>query len=235
MNKNIAEIQRTYGKPMGGNIGVFLRSSISEILFIIYMGDVMGDLSALNRRSKLSTRIIQDRPKGQSKQLLRGAIKEQVQEEQPKETKEIRTVKTYAKPPGSMHDMTDAQQQRRRNQGVEQRRIVLIERRQVVGEEAAQTETSIQEQYIMDGAREQVDTSAIITETLIQPTQRVDVGETHQFRTEKMRREMLIGLTSSYKVNSDMPTTPRSPLNQTRVKNYVKEREHTKYNQKPEN
>ena len=71
------------------------------------MGDMMGGLSAMNRRSKLPTRIIQERPQGQAKQLLWDAIKEQDQEDQIKAAKTTRTVKRYAKPPGNMHDVTD--------------------------------------------------------------------------------------------------------------------------------
>ena len=59
-----------YGKLNENNIGVFQGSAISALLFIIYLGDMMGDLEALNRRTNLPMRIIQDRPHEQKKELL---------------------------------------------------------------------------------------------------------------------------------------------------------------------
>ena len=56
-----------YGKLNGNNIGVFQRSAISALLFIIYLDDMVGDLEALNRRANLPIRIVQDRPHGQKK------------------------------------------------------------------------------------------------------------------------------------------------------------------------
>ena len=37
------------------------------MLFIMYIDDAMEDLAALNRRSQIPTRIIQDRPREQNK------------------------------------------------------------------------------------------------------------------------------------------------------------------------
>ena len=37
-----------YGSPKENNIGVFQGSALRAILFIIYMGDLRGDLAALN-------------------------------------------------------------------------------------------------------------------------------------------------------------------------------------------
>ena len=71
-----------------------------------------------------------------------------------------------------MHDMTDAQKQRRRNQDAEQRRKVLIERRQEVGEVEGKTEMSTLEHHIMGDAWRKVATREIIAETLISLTQR---------------------------------------------------------------
>ena len=48
---------------------------MGALLFIIYMGDAMGDLEALNRRSRLPIRIIQDRQQEQNNASLWGAIK----------------------------------------------------------------------------------------------------------------------------------------------------------------
>ena len=50
-----------YGAPSENNIGVFQGSSVSALLFIIYMGDMMEDNAALNRRSNIPARIVQDR------------------------------------------------------------------------------------------------------------------------------------------------------------------------------
>ena len=66
----ITKILRGYGEPRENNIGVFQVSSISAILFVIYMGDMMEAYAAMGRRSKLPTRIAQDRPNEQAKQLL---------------------------------------------------------------------------------------------------------------------------------------------------------------------
>ena len=86
---------------------------------------------------------------------------------------------------------------------------------------------SIQEQHILDDTRPEVDTRTIIIETLIQPPQREEGGETKQFRTEKVKRKMPRNLTSSYEMASDMPTTLRPSLNATRLNNYVMEWETT--------
>ena len=61
-----------YGDAKDNNIGVFRRSEISAILFIIYLGGAMEDLAALDRGSKQPIRIIQDRPRGKNKKLLWG-------------------------------------------------------------------------------------------------------------------------------------------------------------------
>ena len=59
-----------YGEPKENDIGVSQGSAISARIFIIYMGDVMEDLATLIRRSRLPTRIIQERPHGQNKERL---------------------------------------------------------------------------------------------------------------------------------------------------------------------
>ena len=56
-----------YGESKENNIGVPHGSSISALLFIIYLDDMMDDLAALNRRTKFSMVIIQDRPHEQNK------------------------------------------------------------------------------------------------------------------------------------------------------------------------
>ena len=56
-----------YGKINENNIGVFQGSSISALLFIIYLDDMMDDLEALNRRTNHAIRILQDRPREQKK------------------------------------------------------------------------------------------------------------------------------------------------------------------------
>ena len=56
-----------YGELRGSNnIGVFQGSAVSALLFIIYMGDMMGDYGSMRRRSKLPIRIAQDRPHEQA-------------------------------------------------------------------------------------------------------------------------------------------------------------------------
>ena len=52
------------------------------MIIIIYLDDMMGDLAALNRRTKLPMRIIQDRPDVENKKLLWGEVKK---EEEPYE------------------------------------------------------------------------------------------------------------------------------------------------------
>ena len=64
-----------YGEAKGNNIGVSQRSAISALLFIIYLDDMMEDLAALNRSTKLPMRIIQDRPHEQNKKMLWGEVK----------------------------------------------------------------------------------------------------------------------------------------------------------------
>ena len=59
-----------YGKASNNNIGVFQGAAISPILFIIYLDDMMEDLEALNRRTNLPIRMIQDRPHQQQEELL---------------------------------------------------------------------------------------------------------------------------------------------------------------------
>ena len=49
-----------YGDADGGNIVVTQGSAISALLFIIYLDDMVEDLAALNRRTKLPIGIIQD-------------------------------------------------------------------------------------------------------------------------------------------------------------------------------
>ena len=61
-----------YGEAKENNIGVFQGSATIALIFIIYWGDMMEGLSALDRRSKLPMRIIQDRPHGQNKKQLWG-------------------------------------------------------------------------------------------------------------------------------------------------------------------
>ena len=60
----------SYGESKGNNVGVFQGSSISALLFIIYLVDMMEELAALNRRTSLPMRVIQDRPREQNKKLL---------------------------------------------------------------------------------------------------------------------------------------------------------------------
>ena len=64
-----------YGEPKGNNIGVPQWSEIGAFLVIIYMDAMMGDIAAINRRSQLRIRILQDRPQDQNKQRMRGVIK----------------------------------------------------------------------------------------------------------------------------------------------------------------
>ena len=54
----------------GNNIGVFLGSAISALLFIIHLDDMMGDMEAINRRTKLPMRIAQDRPHAQKRNTM---------------------------------------------------------------------------------------------------------------------------------------------------------------------
>ena len=65
-----------YGEAKENNIGVFQGSSISALLFIIYLDDMMGDLAALSRRTKLPMGIIQGRPHEQNKKYYGGKSKE---------------------------------------------------------------------------------------------------------------------------------------------------------------
>ena len=81
-----------YGKSNTNNIGVFQGSAISALLFIIYLDDMMEDLAALNRRTQLPIRIIQDRPHQQKEEVLRKDIQEKDQDgsEEEKQTYAIR-------------------------------------------------------------------------------------------------------------------------------------------------
>ena len=63
-----------YGEANENNIGFLQGSAISALLFIIYLGDMMEDLAALSRRTKFPIGIIQDRPHGQDKKILRGEV-----------------------------------------------------------------------------------------------------------------------------------------------------------------
>ena len=56
--QQMAKCKGTYGKQEGYiNVGVFRRSEISDILFIIYLGDMMDAYDALNinERTPLKT------------------------------------------------------------------------------------------------------------------------------------------------------------------------------------
>ena len=132
----------------------------------------MGDLVALNRRAKLPTMIIQNRPHGQAKQLQWGTIKAQDPAKQPQEVQITRTVKKYAKPPGKMRNKTDAQKQRRRNHDVELRRKVQMGRMKRTVEEEEETETPIREHLIPDDAWQIVGATTIIAATRLQTAQR---------------------------------------------------------------
>jgi len=102
-----------YGTPSGNNIGVFQGSAISVLLFIIYMGDMVEDNAPINRRSNLPTRIVQDRPEQQSKQLLWETIAAEDRHKMPpREQQIIRTIKKYAVTEGNRRrNMTTAQKQ----------------------------------------------------------------------------------------------------------------------------
>ena len=65
-----------YGKLNGNNIGVFQGSEISALLFIIYLDDMMEGLEALNRRTNLPIRSIQDRQHRQKEALIREETQE---------------------------------------------------------------------------------------------------------------------------------------------------------------
>ena len=81
-----------YGK-LNGNIGVSQGSAISALLFIIYLDDMMEDMEALNRRTNLPIRIIQDRPHRQKKDLLWEEIQDK--QETYEEQIETRTLRNY--------------------------------------------------------------------------------------------------------------------------------------------
>ena len=62
-----------YGEHKRNNIGVCQGSTLSALIFIIYLDDMMEGLAALNRRSQLPTRIIADSQHEQNKRILRGS------------------------------------------------------------------------------------------------------------------------------------------------------------------
>ena len=64
-----------YGDAKDNNIGVLQGSAISAFLSIIYRGDMMEDLEALNRCTILPMRVIQDRPHEPNRKPIRGDIK----------------------------------------------------------------------------------------------------------------------------------------------------------------
>ena len=50
-----AKHQGKYGKPEINNVGVFQSSAIIDLLFIIYLEDMMEDYQSLNRQAELPT------------------------------------------------------------------------------------------------------------------------------------------------------------------------------------
>ena len=76
-NETSTKYKGGHGEPKENNIVAPQGSSIIALLFIIYLGDVVGDLGELNRRPRLPRRIIQERPHGKNKEIVRGAIKEE--------------------------------------------------------------------------------------------------------------------------------------------------------------
>ena len=94
---------------------VFRGSAISALLFIIYMGDVMEDNAAPNRRSNLPTRIAPDRPQGQASRIIWGTIHAQDKtEEQLQEQQIDRTIKRYSDKENEKQRIATFAQKRRR-------------------------------------------------------------------------------------------------------------------------
>ena len=58
-----------YGKHVQRNIAVFQGSAISATMFIIYMGDVMGNFEAPSKSPILQSRITQDIPRRHAGEL----------------------------------------------------------------------------------------------------------------------------------------------------------------------
>ena len=171
-HKTSTKIHRGIRRTEGRNIGVFRGSAIRAILFIIYMDDLMEDPAALNIRSKLPTVIIQDRPQGQENQLLWYTIKDQDQEEHTHEMQITRTSKTHATTPEKMNNMTEAQKQIRRNQGVARRRKVQMGRTKRSGEAESETDMAIRSHHILDNAWQIMGDRTSIIATSLRPTQR---------------------------------------------------------------
>ena len=104
-----------YGELSEKNIGVFLGSANSALLFIIYMGDMMEGNADLNGRSNLPTRIVPDRPQIQARQILWGTIRALGKTNEPlQEQQIIRTIKnTMSRQEMARNNTTD--QLRREN------------------------------------------------------------------------------------------------------------------------
>ena len=65
--KICTEIYGGIWRTQGRNIGVFQGSAFRALLFIIYMGEMVEDYAAKNRRPNLITRIVQDMPHEQDR------------------------------------------------------------------------------------------------------------------------------------------------------------------------
>ena len=155
----------------------------------------MEDLEALNRRSHLPKRIIQDRPREPHKKRLWGEIK--ADEEQYNEIQETRTIKnaTTNMPRKIRYTMTRAQTQRQREQSeayrlrqVEEQRETQENKEDAMGLETENASMAPRKQHQRDDKWRKVDSRAIITGTRLEKAKETTQGrETQRFQIDETK------------------------------------------------
>ena len=151
-----------YGEPKEDNIGVSQGSAISALLFIIYLGGVVGDLASLNRRPHLQTRIIQGRPHVRNKKAY-GGDKTRRKCDERQETRTIKNATTNT-PQQDRRNMSRSQKQRQGKRTEAYRRRTAEGQKEAYGNKERNTEletgnaiTTLRKRHIRDDKWQKVD------------------------------------------------------------------------------